>query len=107
MASRSALRNPEWWISWNAACNKRTRVRSGSRGVGTFRLGFFPTANIPTSMQVYGHGCRESTAGTISACQRTSYFPQAETYPIVYSLDYGNKVGRRDRTADPADAESL
>jgi hypothetical protein len=53
MASRSAYRNPERWISWEAARNKRPRMRSGSRGgAAPLRLGWFLVTNIPTSMHV-------------------------------------------------------
>jgi hypothetical protein len=59
MASRPALWKPDRYTSRNAACSKRSRVRSGSRGAGPLRLGLFlrtnrsiVPGNIPISMQL-------------------------------------------------------
>src|SRR5580698_4247098 len=53
MASRSALRNPERYISSKAACNRSPRVRSEFRNVARLPRDRFLTADIPTSMHVH------------------------------------------------------
>jgi hypothetical protein len=58
MASRSALRKPERYISWKAARNSVPRVRPASRDIAPLRRDRFLTADIPISMHVHAGRCR-------------------------------------------------
>jgi hypothetical protein len=65
MASRSALRKPERYISSKAACNRSARVRSEFRDVARLPCDRFLIADIPISMHVHTGRCRAEQSSCI------------------------------------------